>query len=68
MEWRTRPGTMLLELVHAAQVLARIDGPHPGGFALTVPPRTSCVMFGSVDAAKRAAEAELVNHDHGVTR
>ena len=36
MEWRTRPGTMLLELVHAGQVLARIDGPHPAGFMLTV--------------------------------
>lgn len=68
MEWRTRPGTMLLELVHAGQVLARIDGPHPGGFALTLPPGASCVMFGSVDAAKRAAEVAVADRGHGVTR
>lgn len=68
MEWRTRPGTTLLELVHAEQVLARVDGPHPGGWAVTLPPATNCTMFGTVDAAKRAAEAELATHDSGMTR
>ena len=58
MSWQPAYGGAVLALRDdAGRIVVTIDGPHPSGWALTIPPSSHCAMFVDVEEAKRVGEA-----------
>lgn len=58
MQWLPAYGGSVLALRdQAGRIVATLSGPHPAGWALTIPPATSCTMFPTIEEAQAVGSA-----------